>query len=127
MRFPDVSMKPFFVALRALLEIAVFLRESVGKYRWAIKYEIRIAVHVDHDGRVGDAQIFNRFPAAVDQSVPRVKRRSENTPLIPLERLLFSAILPYLGGSVAREDRNDFFIHVLFGFEHAARRNFTDI
>src|SRR5438132_13874854 len=55
--------------------------------------------------------------------MPAVKRRSKNAPLTPLKLVFFSTLLPYLCCSMSGQDADDFFIHVLLGFQGATGRN----
>ena len=56
-----------------------------------------------------------------------VERRREQTPFVPLEHFLVAVIVPDLGGALAVENANHFFVQMALRIERAAGRNLTDI
>src|SRR4249920_2671175 len=57
----------------------------------------------------------------------RVQRRREQTPLVPLEHFFVAMVVPQLGGTLAVQDTNDFFIEMALWFERITRRYLADV
>jgi len=66
--------------------------------------------------RVGHAKKQGRARCCIDNAVPSIQRRREETPRLPLEGLFLIRIVaaPDFGGAAPLEHVKDFLVHVLF-------------
>ncbi|TMA12085.1 MAG: hypothetical protein E6J89_05830 [Deltaproteobacteria bacterium] len=124
--FPDV-LHARLVALLSDVKKPIGSRVAVRKKIGAVKDEILVVKHVHHQRRVRDRQEFDRLSAAVDQAMPSVERRSEQTPGSPFEYLLAAAFLPHFRGSLSTQNANHFFIKMFLRLERATGRDFSDV
>src|ERR1043166_1977937 len=112
----------FFKPVAGHMEIVLLAGKTFGEVSRTVEDKTRAAQHIHHQWRRGYSDEPGRFPTAVNQAMPGIKRRRKQTPLTPLEHLLFLPVLPDFGGSLPLDDTNHFFIKVSLRLEGSTWR-----
>ena len=115
------------VKLFAGREIVIFAAKAIGKSKWAIEDEFRIAVKIHRDGRGGYRHEPHRLSTAIDQAMPAVQRWCEETKRPPFEQLFFPSLLPDFRGAVAGENTHHLLVKMALRVQSAPWRDLHDV
>src|SRR5262245_9694592 len=94
-----------------------------------VEQRVLSPVKMEDGRRVSNAKQQGRAGGSVDDAVPSIQRRREETTLLPLESLLLVRVVaaPDLRRAAALKHIEDLFVHVFFRSNGTGTRNLDDV